>query len=474
MKKFLLILLSLVLLAACQPTPEEDAVKQKDTVQMVETVLDAKENASADDFAAPVKEQMPVALVWDYCTERQGAHVVADVPITILSDGGFPLLRVERRQMKPGENLALAKAFLGTDTVYRLLPQEMTKESIAKEIALLMDRLTDPSTDNPAWEGFVQEEIDEFAADIPTRLEELKKLYNETDEGDALDNPVWDGTIGDTGGVCSAPADHNAMVCDLMNFSAGRAGSPYFWSAEYSRKGNHAVGWNYNVKERIDPSRYDETREGVAITPRKAIETAQNLMDPFVKTRVTDVFWDSDEADIPKPEDRVRHAYTVHLMPLYYGDASGAYLDTWTQSDETGSFIYTWQREQISVTVNDEGVLHFEWNSPLAVTEVISENCPLLPFEKIEEIAKQQIDRISARDDFQNTTLTIRSVTLGLVRIAEPYEMERALLTPVWCFFGEWVRDDNPDVHMTSAGLLWPVLEINAIDGTVIDPENGY
>ena len=59
MKRLILILLSLTLLCACQPTPEVDAVKQKDTNVLIDTVLSEQTQTEADNPPAPVSAQFP-------------------------------------------------------------------------------------------------------------------------------------------------------------------------------------------------------------------------------------------------------------------------------------------------------------------------------------------------------------------------------------------------------------------------------
>ena len=480
MKRILALSLILLILAACVPTPEVDAVKQKDTVQMIETVKKADEQ-QPDAPEESAKEQIPERLIWDFYTDAQKSHVVADVPITVLSDGGFPLLRVERRKITAEQNLALCKTLLGVDTVYRLIPRETTQSEIEQEIKTLMDMLSDPVEGNPLFgsgdDKLSQEEIDEMLPAWEERLEQLKAQYLSADDG-SQGNPVWDGVIGDSTTAVPSAFDFNAMQCDNINFTDGTEGTPYYWRADYDKKGNYGLGWGNGLKEQIDPSAYDTARPGVGITPRDAIETAQKLMEPYMETTVAGVYWDDDATDTHKPGKLRQRAYTVHLMPVYHGTASGVFLDTWTESesvgDGDGSYRYAWPREQISVTVNDDGILRFNWQSPLTVTEIVSESCPLLPFDEIEQIAKQQLNRLAAQPHYKNSTLTVRAFTLGLVRIAEPYQMDRALLTPVWCLFGEWKQDGSDDIHLASDNVAWPILEINAIDGTIIDTEKGY
>ena len=76
MRKLCIIILSFLLLCVgCQPTPAVDAVKQKNTNQLIEAVKEAK------PAPVPVKEQMPERFQCDFVTETRQVHVQADVPI---------------------------------------------------------------------------------------------------------------------------------------------------------------------------------------------------------------------------------------------------------------------------------------------------------------------------------------------------------------------------------------------------------
>ena len=68
-------------------------------------------------------------------------------------------------------------------------------------------------------------------------------------------------------------------------------------------------------------------------------------------------------------------------------------------------------------------------------------------------------------------------VQLGLFRIREKNDMEHGLLVPCWMFCGRLLYD--PDRVTTGFPVsqdfdLFPMVIINAIDGSVINPMNGY
>ena len=70
---------------------------------------------------------------------------------------------------------------------------------------------------------------------------------------------------------------------------------------------------------------------------------------------------------------------------------------------------------------------------------------------------------------------TITSVRLSLQRISEQDSFTSGLLAPVWNVYGYQTvfrKDKNQSEDYPVS--LWPLLTINAIDGSVIDIYKGY
>ncbi len=471
MKRFLICLLSLSLLLACVPTPEEDAVKQKDTVATVDFVRSANAEPS-EAQAVPVREQMPSHLNWDFYTDAQHVRVTADVPIRILTENRFPLLRCMRKQPTADENLALSKRLLGLDTVYLQVPQ-YTKADLEREIEVLMNLIYNNDHSAEIWKDHTEEEMK--AEVIPRwkqQLETLQEQYRSMPDDGPAPNPVWDGSIDDwTARAVPGPRNTNAQDCDFVNFQVGSY-EPKSWDLWYAKAEQFGCFWSHAVKQ-IDPSAYDTPQDGFTITPNQAIAAVQELLDPFVKTAVNAVRVNDNSSDstAEDPAYRAEYAYGIYLTPIYHGSAAGVYLSNFTQDVSEENWAVIWNRETIFAAVNDDGILQIIWSEPLTVTEVVAENCPLLPFDEIEALAKRQLNRLTAAEEHANTTLTVTGVTLGLVRIAEPNEQQQALLAPMWCFYGDWIM---PDGRNAVPDESWAILMINAIDGTPYNPLIGY
>ena len=168
----ILIPLFLFLCVGCQPTPEVDAVKQKDTNLLIEAVKEAEQEQN-EPAPVPVKELMPERFQCDFVTQARQVHVTADVPIRVLTEGTFPLVRVQRRTFTNEERLTVYRRLFDSDTVYKY-EYRPTKEAVVKEIEWLLQEptaeekkefLEDPENSEETWAAYLQSRKD--------RIEEL-------------------------------------------------------------------------------------------------------------------------------------------------------------------------------------------------------------------------------------------------------------------------------------------------------------
>ncbi|MBQ6866958.1 MAG: hypothetical protein IJI85_09275 [Clostridia bacterium] len=492
--KTVLVILSALLLVACQPTPEVDAVRQKNSAKMIE--MAKGETAAAPQAAeegpaatpTPVRDLMPERLQWDFYTDVKNIHVTADVPIRIRTEDTFPLLRVKPWTGSPTENLKIVQALLGTDTVYKSVYQ-VTRADLEKQIRDLMNTLSDPYNNKELLEDFGREELEELVPRWQARLEELQEQYRNFKDGEPQPNPLWDGQPEDdmhqTVLVTGAWDKDNAENYDSVYFFA-RSTYPEHWSMDMMRKGDWGAAYDYGMQELIDPADYDMPHWGSKLTPRQAANKVQSILAPFVNTAVVDILWSNNASDTYGSDGtKLRWGYVVRLMPLYHGTATGVGLGRlpMLSRDPVTNVGRSWEQEYIMGAVTDEGVRRLTWGCPLKVTEVVAEHAQLLPFSEIEQIAQQQINRRFAYHGEENGSLAVAGVILGLVYMGEQNNAEGGLLAPVWVF----LKADRPNEQQQE---LWaqlgqtpatpyydtlnPLAMINAVDGTIIDPYAGY
>lgn len=145
------------------------------------------------------------------------------------------------------------------------------------------------------------------------------------------------------------------------------------------------------------------------------------------------------------------------------------------------SLTPSWFYERIKCVVSDEGIESFGWRAPMEITEIITENANLLPFSEIASIAMRMLPVIyggyvHGDDDLLRATLNIDRIQLELQRVTEENAIEYGLVIPVWNFYGEYVSEYEWATFSSKPPYDLPgaLLTINAVDGSVIDPQKGY
>ncbi len=149
--------------------------------------------------------------------------------------------------------------------------------------------------------------------------------------------------------------------------------------------------------------------------------------------------------------------------------------------------------ETVVVVVDDMGAIGFGWSNPLEITAVENENVALLPFEEIKQRAYAQLEakyadiRTMANPDLLGVNVT--GIRFGMARVDRPDSGDYYYL-PVWDFYNEGAFPENPDnepietideqgdviggVYSGYALETYNAVTINAIDGSVIDRLIGH
>ena len=207
------------------------------------------------------------------------------------------------------------------------------------------------------------------------------------------------------------------------------------------------------------------------------------------------------------PEDTLQSFYTfifthaVNGVPCIYNAIAIA-------NDE--GYNDVWDYEKLIVEVDAHGLKRAHWSSPCDITEQLAQSTVMIPFEdvmscfskmvfiknsyleneldmtvtKVDDSAEisgetmQDAEVSGERYDVESVIVKIERITLGLMRVQSGDEY---LLIPVWDFYGYTQRftADGKDIgqHLNE-GAYDPIeqclLTINAIDGSVINLEQGY
>ncbi len=477
-------LLFLLFLTGCQPTPEVDAVKQKDTNLLIEAVKEAEQEQN-EPAPVPVKELMPERFQCDFLTEARQVHVTADVPIRVLTEGTFPLVRVQRRTFTNEERLTVYRRLFDSDTVYKY-EYRPTKEAVVKEIEWLLQEptaeekkefLEDPEESEETWAAYLQSRKD--------RIEELRQKYlSLPDDGSPLPFEPWDGALftirnGESPGMVVGVEYPTPMK--MPSYGTLLEGRPVDYSREKEDGNDTYSVFSFDKRldkpnvERITPKDYGKAHAGSTITARQAAEAAMTPSAGLGDFAVADILWSHDADDVAVAAGKIgKQAYLVRLTPVFHG-ASMPYCGMDAMDiPEGGGYTPSWDYEHVIAAVDGDGrILGMAWLGPLQETEVVSATTTLLPFEEIMDIFARQVNRVFSYEEDIDGSLTVDDVQLGLFRIREKGDMESGLLVPVWFITGAYRYASHPEeVHLYDN--LSPIAVINAINGSIIDVMKGY
>ncbi len=161
--------------------------------------------------------------------------------------------------------------------------------------------------------------------------------------------------------------------------------------------------------------------------------------------------------------------YTRELEGVLLTQSSGAKFVV-GQDTSNPNRKQMWPGENIEIRINDRGIVGFQYNAPLEITETVVEGTSLKTFDEVKGTFEQMLPMLLAEEDFE-VTAKVDRVRLSYSRISEKDSFDTGLVVPVWSFEGETQAYFNGYPMYDRKGTL---MAINAIDGSVIDADLGY
>ena len=135
-------------------------------------------------------------------------------------------------------------------------------------------------------------------------------------------------------------------------------------------------------------------------------------------------------------------------------------------------------QELITVVVDDDGIQAVRYDMPFEITQVLDEDCELLSFDQIMNVARTIFPLRYAylESEYKDTRMRVDQITLGYMVVLSRNNSDYCEIIPVWDFFGtvEHRREKNGEVIEARNEPFRSLLTISAIDGTIIDRNYGY
>ena len=478
MKKTIALFITLVfliaMLTACQSTPEQPVVIQKDMEQMIEKAQE--ENESSEKLTAL---ETPERFTADLINAKENVIVTADAEIFLPDTDKIPTATVNKQVFSQETADKLMELLLQGQTLYDIEGYlQTTKAEIQEKLVELyaMRAGTIPvnvdGEDSDSVE-VLNETIDIWEKELRDAPEEASKTPAlttfhkreipgfESEETDCIEG------IAEIGGEPARFLVQNGIQENRI-------------FVEFYR--NIYTGRNYHPIDILTGKlNIDAEKLKLEVTAEEAQAQADVLIEklglPYKVYARTELcinlegggLAEGDEPDynnLPTAHI-VRYVRMVEGVPITYTGDTGTRLET------EENYAKPWPYEAISVVIDDTGIIEFNWTSPYTDPEIITEDTNLLPFSEIQNTFEKMVMAKYSYVEEGALQLDINSVHLGLMRVTNPEQRGSGLLIPVWDFFGTiTIMPENDEPYLFSG--TGSVLTINAVDGSIIDRGFGY
>ena len=433
MKKIYALLITIIILfAACQPTPEELVVQNKDKDELMEAIhaeeeTPLAENAIADD--TQIKETQDVSIEhWTHnVNSGEGTvEINIDADIIIPAYEQLPVVSLVQKTFSDSEMANIVTALVGDREVYEYV-SGTTRADIDEQIIKTKMEMTDLDSDMASSAGVeTLEELTEIGNQELERLEALLPSAPESIERNVADknnlSPLEDGTISlqadfDKGDLAKLSIRNNLERSVLIKFNntgnSSQKPTNMFFSSESEGSSTLKIS-----RQEVESIAYELLNK----LPAESMDIS-NIEYGFLS----------------EGYGTKRVCYMVSVSRCVNGMYTPNILSN-DSSRESETSAKPVEPEYMNIYIDDSGIIGFIWSSPMEVQEIINENVQTLDFEEIKEYFVQQfLNKYSYEisDSIEYVRYDITEITLNLARIKMPDSPKKFMLVPVWDFFGE-------------------------------------
>lgn len=488
-----------VFMVACQPTPTETVVIEKDTERMVEQAGEEEHGTRIETILGNTNR---VEL---HAVGLEGRLTInVDASVEVPNTDYMPILRVIPGYFTQESVSGIFNYLYPSQKPYDLTGSVPTKKDYEADLLRLKQQLSDESYKE---DGYSEEEFLSVIADMqalydaaPTESQSpkisdgqmvLQRVDSKSSGSDYyLLNVSTDLTPNSTTkflSVRTPGADSSANSSNFCSLSYHDAASP-----NYSQLGMQRI-------DTLDSVTEVETLVGLPYKKAKELcfdfFKAANMEDQFVIGAVFMVndqstglrgTWENGKYVEESKVAAQNYAYQIFLVRSVNGIQELVNTDPSLTGDDVS---VPWGYEYTCFTVDKTGIQNINWQYPTVVTDTVVEQTTLKPYSDIEAIFQDMIKiEYEAMTNLfygENGEMEVKvdDVQLCLVRVREEGGSISGLLVPAWVFYGHNIGIDaegnkNYD-HYNGSVSIWPkapivLLTINAIDGTIIDLAKGY
>ncbi len=478
---------------ACQPTPEEEVVVNKggDILDAVESQKPAATGGPGETAGGSGKKLGDRSFPGHYAYEAKSDNgllsLVVDADVVLPASGRMPVAMMEAAGF-PQEMAKAMVRYLFPDAQPLDNHYVMTKPEI--EATILNYRL-----EIEKW----RESDEEHAAEVIGRYEEyvaeLEAQYDSAPE-ERPPATTTDGTyiVASDGSMrLDCGVDGRGHLFVGTGGGVEESSSVSFWNVS----ANFTLDGVPEVDENFVPG--PEYEGKLSLPAADAVALAKGFLEACGRDDavLTNIYIADDHGtghydDYYGPASL--YAYYLFFTPTINGTPIGVHARHGASSN--GEYDIPWYQECIEFIVGDGGILNINWNEPGRVTEVVSDDADILPFEEAMRRFEANIFQTygpwcsEAENDYEENIrldIAVDRIQLGLIRVKQKDKpgQKKGIYLPAYLFYGAAIqsctfkengREYRSYMNVSSDLFTGPalVIAINAIDGSVIDILGSY
>lgn len=449
-KIILYVIIVVILLCGCQPTPEEEIVVSK-AGGLVEEI--------SKETDKPM-EKLITPSIWvsnqEYYEGKLTVNINADIFVPDINQ--YSIYEVQPIGFTQSQTEKLIKVLLN-DQPIKVASQRWTKSQLEELIVKV--RANWESGDDM---GMSDEEYERSVEDLEKRWVTAPTTIEKTDLETHIES------FSETGRIDVQGELGREKPATLLILNAGR-----LQASKVLFKNNDGIAFNTISIDDLDLA--------INISIEEAIKKAEKILaeigiDYMTVTSVNiGAAYDGEKdtiSDFPQ-------CYLVNFTRSVNGvDTTFDYRDGDASNDK--QYDIPWSYERKAIGIDDKGIVSFSWDGNAKITKTISESAMLMPFESIMDIFEKnmgiQYAYYNEDKSIYSVVYDINRITLGLTRIKVPES--RYILIPVWDFFGDRTiistdhEGNKSEYKLNGDFRCESFLTINTIDGTLIDRSLGY
>jgi hypothetical protein len=456
----IIFLITVFVLASCQPSPEEPVVVNKNDGKLQETIQKSSSESPEEQSSAVIT----FSEKWtDQITTEKGAVIHIDATVNMPNVQKYPVVKVKTTGFTD-QQIQQAVRVLSQGNPISQSSDTMTKEQIQQQIVELQKQINELQDSGSADAQQQIEMLNQMIAQLEKNYEnapatadmERKKTLDINELNASNVNIDIDfGTM--------FPA--RIYVTDYRDW--GNAG--YRCSLSFS----NINGSNINY---MGTFYQDEPGGDLTISKQEAIKEAEKIIEEmgidYMQVAHSGIMGDSRSS-----LDNAEHQCYMIVFTRTYEGVPNPYVFSkeWEQNGfenpTDDQYRLGWAPENITMQINDTGLLSLVWEDPVQIESIESENVPIISFDQIKQKFAQDM-QITMADPYatkgweDRVEIWIDRIDFGMQFIPVKDHLDEYEMMPCWVFYG--YSSIIPEEQRASFRFGRVQLILNGIDGSIV------